>query len=145
MFVYVIGSDAGPHKVGISSNPVTRLASLQTAHHERLTLHFTLDCADAAAVERYTHAALRAHRLSGEWFDIDAQEAVAAVQAAAEAVSNGELFPKIEPEPIKAAFDLESTTPTPTKNGFLLIGAVGAMRRREANADAYRRLILGRG
>lgn len=64
--VYFIGAETGPIKIGIASNPVSRLRTLQTGHHERLELLAT--CDGGMTKERAYHDRFAAHRLSGEWF-----------------------------------------------------------------------------
>lgn len=73
--VYVIGfdMDKGPSKVGISTDPVQRMASMQTSHHQRLVLAGWWKLPDreaARSLERAFHAVQSASRLSGEWFSI---------------------------------------------------------------------------
>lgn len=66
-FVYVIGPAAGPVKVGFAKDPAKRLASLQTAHHEPLSVLATRPGTMRAEAE--THRALRAFCVGGEWFE----------------------------------------------------------------------------
>lgn len=57
----------GPIKIGHSLDPASRLASLQTAHHERLRILFTEPGGrddEAALHERFARC-----RISGEWFE----------------------------------------------------------------------------
>lgn len=80
--VYVIGFDVdkGPSKVGISSDPVRRMASLQTSHHQRLVLAGSWRLPDREAarnLECSFHAVQSASRLSGEWFDIPPNKCMA--------------------------------------------------------------------
>lgn len=65
--VYFIGvGKDGPIKVGIAANPKSRLASLQTAHHEKLTLLAVT--IGGRQQEAAYHAQFAGYRLSGEWF-----------------------------------------------------------------------------
>lgn len=64
--VYFIRSGEGPIKIGSSDNPRKRMATLQSANWERLTLLGT--CEGGYLRERELHALLGAHRLEGEWF-----------------------------------------------------------------------------
>jgi len=88
-FVYVIGSEDGPQKIGMSANPASRLRGLQTSSPHRLKLLAAVDvpATDAVAVERHAHAALSLHHLLGEWFRVTPDQAVTAVQEAAAAVA----------------------------------------------------------
>lgn len=64
--VYFIGSESGPIKIGIASQPIYRLKSLQTGHHERLELLAT--CEGGQPLEYAYHQRFAEHRLAGEWF-----------------------------------------------------------------------------
>lgn len=77
--VYVIGPDSeGPVKVGwTSGDGRDRLACLQTAHWQQLRLHHAVP--GSPGIERLAHLALREHRLAGEWFDVRAGHALAAI------------------------------------------------------------------
>lgn len=87
--VYLIASDAtapnGPWlrgadkndrllKIGISADPIGRLATLQTANPSRLTMEKIWSFAsrqEAHDVEWHAHDLLRHYRLCGEWFFSD--------------------------------------------------------------------------
>ena len=89
-FVYAIGSEDGPQKIGRSANPTARLRGLQTSSPHRLKLHATINipATDAVAVERRAHATLSLRRLSGEWFGVTPDQAVTAVKEAAVVVAH---------------------------------------------------------
>src|ERR1700730_12529829 len=83
-FLYVLQGEHGLTKIGVSTNPNARLRQLRTASA------FPIDFAFVAAtpgigfdIERKAHAPLAAHRLHGEWFDVSAATAVAALRGAA--------------------------------------------------------------
>lgn len=83
-FVYVIGSAQGRVKIGMSTDPVARLATLQTASPDRLWLALAAPAyGNAYAIEQEAHAILAAHRLAGEWFTAPPEMAIAAVYGAA--------------------------------------------------------------
>lgn len=65
--VYFIGSESGPIKIGMAVDPPSRLASLQTSHHEKLSILAT--CKGGQDRERAYHRRFAAHRLHGEWFE----------------------------------------------------------------------------
>lgn len=71
-YIYVIGSEHPPYKVGISRNPERRLRDLQTGHPEKLILHHkqSTDAARTKLLETVIHRNLHLHRTHGEWFDI---------------------------------------------------------------------------
>ncbi|NNF55154.1 MAG: GIY-YIG nuclease family protein [Acidimicrobiales bacterium] len=71
--VYLIGDEQGAVKIGISHDPVERLASLQTGHPESLVLLSKVSyrtSADARAAETNLHTVFAAQRMNGEWFDL---------------------------------------------------------------------------
>jgi hypothetical protein len=89
MFVYGIGpAETGPTKIGYTDNLRQRLATLQTASHERLHLHFSVMVGKAAPlVERKAHRMLEHLRKEGgtEWYDVSPDAAEIVVKAAAKA------------------------------------------------------------
>lgn len=72
-------------KVGISSNPTARLASLQAAVPFPLSFAFigVTDGTDGGAIEREAHRLLDRCRVEGEWFDCSTEAAISAVTGAA--------------------------------------------------------------
>ena len=60
-YIYVIGSDNPPYKVGISRDPVRRLKALQTGHPYPLQLHYTkeTDCCKTKLLEQVIHRHLK--------------------------------------------------------------------------------------
>jgi hypothetical protein len=71
-YVYIIGTDTPPYKVGISRNPQRRLRALQTGHPEQLRIHHQIatDAAKTRLLESVIHNNLKLHRCAGEWFDM---------------------------------------------------------------------------
>jgi hypothetical protein len=66
-WVYFIqAGEAGPIKIGKSDDPVARLRSLQTAHHQRLILLGTVRGGEP--LEKELHRLHEKDRLLGEWF-----------------------------------------------------------------------------
>jgi hypothetical protein len=80
-WVYVIGAEEGLRKVGYSTHPFKRLASLKRdAPPGAKVLHATLlDYHEARKVEFRAHAILGPARVRGEWFDVTDDVAIAAV------------------------------------------------------------------
>jgi hypothetical protein len=80
-FVYVVRGDHNMVKVGVTTNPRARLASLRTGSA------FPIDYAylavtpgdSGAAIEAAAHKLLDKHRCNGEWFDVQPEMAVAAI------------------------------------------------------------------
>ena len=85
-YVYVIGPAAGLQKVGLATDPRSRLAALQTACPFDLHLHVAVAVpfGEAHAIERRAHRALARACVRNEWFSVTPAEAVAAVQEAAD-------------------------------------------------------------
>lgn len=86
-FVYVIRGDHRLSKIGVSTNPSARIASLRTASPFPIGFSYIAapDCTSAVAfeIERRAHDILARQRCEGEWFDVPDEVAVAAVAAAA--------------------------------------------------------------
>jgi hypothetical protein len=74
-YVYFIGGEGTPVKIGLSNQPYERLAALQTAHWCKLSILAKVE--GKLADEKALHARFAAHRLHGEWFtrcpEIDAE------------------------------------------------------------------------
>lgn len=69
-----------PVKIGISSDPEKRIATLQTANPNPLVLlcaFATPDRTMAKMLESAFHQVMAEHRLAGEWFDIQPMWSVA--------------------------------------------------------------------
>jgi hypothetical protein len=71
-FVYVIGCDDHPVKIGFSTNVLNRLSALQTGFHRPLVLFHCVETppGHGRKIERLCHQRLANYRLSGEWFDV---------------------------------------------------------------------------
>lgn len=85
MFLYVIKSESGPVKIGITADVEHRLSNLQTGSYALLTIAHKIKLraqSDAQYVERLAHASLKNFRISGEWFSCSAEDAVEAVNTA---------------------------------------------------------------
>ena len=71
-YIYVIGPEHGPYKVGIAGDPWGRLCDLQVANWNVLVIHalhaIPAD-ADPLGVESRVHASLKRSSIRGEWFD----------------------------------------------------------------------------
>lgn len=65
-FIYFIGEDDGPIKIGFSQRPRGRVANLSTASHRSLKL-LALQAGDTDLEKEY-HNRFSAHRIKGEWF-----------------------------------------------------------------------------
>jgi predicted GIY-YIG superfamily endonuclease len=77
-YIYVIGREEGPVKVGITSAPQSRLATIQTGCPFKIELYYVRECRDrnhALEHESSFHGVNAEQRLAGEWFDLSAEYA----------------------------------------------------------------------
>ena len=83
-YIYVIGSDDPPYKVGISKAPDQRLRSLQTGHPQKLRIHSLreTDAEKTKLLERVIHHHLKHYRTHGEWFDMSLRNILLEVEYA---------------------------------------------------------------
>ena len=91
MYVYVIGSDNGPQKIGIALDPEARAYNLRLAYPMPVTVQGSFELASQASarrVERIAHRTLRERRMAGEWFDVLPADAIQAVQTAIHAAQD---------------------------------------------------------
>jgi hypothetical protein len=65
-YIYFIGGHRGPIKIGLSSAPLERLASMQICSPVELFLWAKVE--GTFALEDEYHARFAEHRLHGEWF-----------------------------------------------------------------------------
>jgi predicted GIY-YIG superfamily endonuclease len=88
--VYVIAATEGHIKVGVSTDPRKRMASLQCGWPTKLQLAHVenVEGLKATAVERAAHALLHEVHSHGEWFTTDVDRAVAAIRQAAQELRN---------------------------------------------------------
>ena len=81
-FIYAIGSESGPIKVGISADPYVRLLRLQASCPHNIHL---LDVrrfrhrAEAFKIEKHTHFFLSDQHLHHEWFDVNLDDCMHAI------------------------------------------------------------------
>ncbi|WP_433935153.1 GIY-YIG nuclease family protein [Brevundimonas diminuta] len=94
-FVYVIGPDGGPFKVGFTSSPKDRLCFLNSASPTRLSIRYIEEVPhrDRQLVEKYAHALLWGRHTSGEWFNVSEEQGEMAVKLAVAGVAAGKLPP----------------------------------------------------
>ncbi len=71
MAVYFVqAGENGPIKIGRAVNPRARIAILQSAHYQTLTILRIIDEGDATT-ETWLHRQFRSSRIRGEWFHHD--------------------------------------------------------------------------
>lgn len=76
-FVYFISAGVSPIKIGLSDDPIGRLANLQTAHYKKLQLLYTVECAtreDAFKLESAFHRWYSESLLLNEWYNIATEQ-----------------------------------------------------------------------
>lgn len=71
-YIYIIGGDVPPYKVGISKNPEKRLKSLQTGFPYKLTLHDKrpTEVDKVKLLETIIHRNINLYKTQGEWFNL---------------------------------------------------------------------------
>lgn len=85
--IYAIGRADGPIKIGISAHPGGRALDLQSGCPFEISLLYNRECRDRAFAlqqERIIHSVYAGRRLTGEWFDIDQETAIEAIDTAIE-------------------------------------------------------------
>jgi hypothetical protein len=83
-FLYVIRGDHNLVKVGVTTNPTARLASLRTGSAFPIDFSYiAVTPGTGFDIEQGAHAMLASHRCNGEWFDVQPEIAVAAIAGAA--------------------------------------------------------------
>lgn len=85
LFVYVVGPDIGPKKIGIAKNARGRLSQYKTHNVQNVDLLYSINCPSdkAKRIEKSVHALLGQHRDHGEWFNISLEKAKAAIRKVA--------------------------------------------------------------
>jgi hypothetical protein len=88
-FVYVVGPTSNPVKIGRAEDVATRLCQLQIGNADELILHRAIPMPRGVEylVEAQVHDRLTDRRRRGEWFNIDAAEAIAVVSEIATRVT----------------------------------------------------------
>lgn len=112
MYVYVIGSDNGPQKIGVAAKPESRLCQLRTGSPFPLAIRAMFDMTtenNARLVERTAHHRLKDRRMAGEWFNVPAEEAIDMVRVIVASVLDGSIHvppARITPAQIRAGRSL---------------------------------------
>lgn len=82
MKIYVVRAKGVGVKIGASANMKRRLPELQCGSGKKLEIIAEIECDNARSVEHKAHQLLRNKRLSGEWFSVRPERAVATVNKA---------------------------------------------------------------
>jgi len=95
-WIYVIGHDTGPQKVGFSNCPAIRAKALKVKGQPQFLVHYQHEVApdDVRGVEALAHHLLDAKALGKERFDVTPGEAIHAVADATERYAAGERAPE---------------------------------------------------
>lgn len=83
VYIYVIGREEGPVKVGISNKPWKRVASIQTSCPFKVELLFAMPTKSrelAYRHEKIFHDIYADDRSAGEWFNVEAYLAIEAIE-----------------------------------------------------------------
>ncbi len=74
-YVYLISdSKSYIYKIGISSNPIKRLKSLQTGNDKTLKLIKKVLCENYSKVETTLHNKYNHLKINGEWFELSEED-----------------------------------------------------------------------
>ncbi len=77
-FVYAIGPENGPVKIGFTNDLKKRLKAIQTGNPQKVEIFYSEQFdskKDMMEAERILHKTLSHKRLKGEWFDISPKDA----------------------------------------------------------------------
>lgn len=70
--IYVMETESGLVKIGVSCNPEVRTKSIATQSGFKITKEFhTKKCSNALDLEKQLHAFFEEYRVFGEWFKVD--------------------------------------------------------------------------
>jgi hypothetical protein len=83
-YIYIIGGEAPPYKVGISKDPKRRLKALQTGHPHVLKIHALKETtvSKVKQLETIIHRNIDNYKTHGEWFDLDLDKILLEVEFA---------------------------------------------------------------
>lgn len=84
-FVYVVGPTSNPVKIGYAEDVANRICQLQIGNADELILFKAVPVpwSLASTIELGVHSRLAAYRRRGEWFNVEAEQAIAAVREVA--------------------------------------------------------------
>lgn len=115
-YVYVVGDEGGPYKVGFSANPIERLKALRYKDKpQRLQVWHLAEAIDephARATERLAHQYLAEHQMPNrmgtqagsvlvEWFDAPLQKVIDSVEKARADATRGIEREKVDRYPVQ--------------------------------------------
>lgn len=74
--VYLLQSESGLYKIGVSTHPARRLKQLQTGNGEKITLLYSFECEIPFLLETSLKNRFMLHRVSGEWFNLPLEDEI---------------------------------------------------------------------
>lgn len=88
-WIYIIGVEKNPVKIGIATDLRKRLGHLQIGCPDELIVHHTVRAPtrNLKVIEGLAHRRLHSSHRRGEWFNVDADDALAEVRAIADHVA----------------------------------------------------------
>lgn len=160
-YVYIVQSESGAVKIGISNNVRARLRELQVGNHEALSLAYSLRVADketALLLESALHARYPTQKLRGEWFSVNAAQVVADIRfavAICRIVSAVEYFEIVLTSQVDGVYDIAEMTESQRSvsnaihedDEFVYTQSVDLVRRfnKASTSLLQRRLRIGHG
>lgn len=99
VYVYIIGHEDGPQKIGISKDPEFRQTTLGVEGCRKMACQCCLEGFSrqmARRIERHAHMILSDRHLYGEWFDVTVDEAQQAISTAVESAQAGDPLPVVK-------------------------------------------------
>lgn len=116
-FVYVLRGDHNMVKIGVTTNPAARLATLRTGSAFPIDFAFLAATpGDGFDIEQAAHAILSRQRVNGEWFDVSPEMAIAAVTGASAKLGR-QLLPTDEQTATKALAEISRIGPLQHRSG----------------------------
>jgi hypothetical protein len=121
-FLYVIRGDHNMVKVGVTTNPNARLASLRTGSAFPIDFSYlAVTPGTGFDIEQGAHAMLASHRCNGEWSDVAPEMAVAAIAGAAHKL--GQPILPVTAEVANRILQIAANgSGPPSNNGYLFDG-----------------------
>lgn len=111
-FIYVIEGEGGKHKIGVSSDPIRRISTLQTGSPVPLKFSFIAVAPDMPAsyfIESQAHELLQKYNTSGEWFAVPASVAIGAVFEGS--IRSGYPIQQVKPKTVPTIISLAKSDP----------------------------------
>lgn len=77
-FIYIIGPENGPYKIGHSVDPDKRCSQLQTSRLERIRVLYKREVNKeiVEVMEKLIHKQLSIHKIRGEWFNLKLEDMI---------------------------------------------------------------------